>query len=30
MTFLVTETEWKDQRTGEPVVTTRFNIIHRA
>jgi hypothetical protein len=30
MTFVVTETEWKDQKTGEPVVTTRFNVIHRA
>jgi acyl dehydratase len=29
MTFVVTETEWKDQKTGEPVVTTRFNVIHR-
>ena len=29
MTFVVTETEWRDQRTGEPVVTTRFNVIHR-
>lgn len=29
MTFVVTETEWKDKRTGEPVVTTRFNVIHR-
>jgi len=30
MTFLVTETEWTDKETGEPVVTTRFNVIHRA
>jgi len=30
MTFVVTETVWKDDRTGEPVVTTRFNVIHRA
>jgi len=30
MTFIVTETVWKDDRTGEPVVTTRFNVIHRA
>ena len=30
MTFVVTETVWSDQRTGEPVVTSRFNVIHRA
>jgi acyl dehydratase len=30
MTFVVTETRWKDANTGEPVVTTRFNLIHRA
>jgi acyl dehydratase len=30
MTFVVTETNWTDQKTGEPVVTTRFNVIHRA
>jgi hypothetical protein len=30
MTFIVTETEWRDDRTGDPVVTTRFNLIHRA
>jgi len=30
MTFFVSETEWSDQRTGEPVVTTIFNLIHRA
>lgn len=30
MTFVVTETRWKDADTGEPVVTTRFNLIHRA
>jgi acyl dehydratase len=29
MTFLVTETEWVDERTGEPVVTSRFNVLHR-
>lgn len=29
MTFVVTETIWKDRATGEPVVTSRFNIIHR-
>jgi hypothetical protein len=29
MTFVVSETEWKDHKTGEPVVTTRFNVIHR-
>jgi acyl dehydratase len=30
MTFIVTETVWKDARTGEPVVTALFNLIHRA
>lgn len=30
MTFIVTETVWKDDATGEPVVTTRFNLIHRS
>ncbi|HWE55111.1 MAG TPA: MaoC family dehydratase N-terminal domain-containing protein [Acidimicrobiales bacterium] len=33
MTFIVTTTTWRDYATGEPgdpVVTTRFNLIHRA
>jgi acyl dehydratase len=30
MTFLVTENEYRDEKTGEPVVTTRMNLIHRA
>lgn len=30
MTFIVTETVWRDAETGDPVVTTRFNLIHRA
>jgi acyl dehydratase len=30
MTFVVTETVWRDDTTGEPVVTSRFNVIHRA
>ncbi len=29
MTFLVTETTFSDEATGEPVVTSRFNVIHR-
>lgn len=29
MTFVVTETNWTDEA-GTPVVTTRFNIIHRS
>jgi len=29
MTFIVDETVWRDQVTGEPVVSTRFNVIHR-
>jgi acyl dehydratase len=30
MTFVVQETNWTDEKTGEPVVTARFNLIHRA
>ena len=30
MTFIVQETNWRDDATGDPVVTTRFNLIHRA
>jgi acyl dehydratase len=30
MTFLVVDTDWKDQATGEPVCTSRLNLIHRA
>lgn len=30
MTFLVTETVWRHEKTDEPVVTERFNLIHRA
>lgn len=29
MTFVVTETNWRDE-SGAPVVTARFNLIHRA
>jgi acyl dehydratase len=29
MTFLVTETVWRDAATDAPVVTSRFNLIHR-
>ena len=29
MTFIVMETEWRDDGTGEPVVTEKFNLIHR-
>ena len=29
MTFIVTETTWVDDKTGEPVATSRFNVIHR-
>ena len=29
MTFVVSETVWSDQKTGDPVVTERFNLIHR-
>jgi len=30
MTFVVTETKWTDRASGEPVVTARFNLVHRA
>ena len=30
MTFVVTETVWKDEQSGQPVVTERFNLIHRS
>jgi acyl dehydratase len=30
MTFIVTETSWTDERSGDPVVTVRSNIIHRS
>lgn len=30
MTFVVTETVWTDAESGEQVVTSRFNVIHRA
>jgi N-terminal half of MaoC dehydratase len=30
MTFVVVETAWSDQATGEPVCTSRMNVIHRA
>jgi acyl dehydratase len=29
MTFIVTETVWSDASTGEPVVSSKFNLIHR-
>jgi acyl dehydratase len=29
MTFLVTENSYRDEKTGEPVLTTRMNLIHR-
>ena len=29
MTFIVVETAWSEQGTGEPVCTSRMNIIHR-
>jgi acyl dehydratase len=30
MTFIVQETNWTDASSGEPVVTARFNLIHRS
>jgi len=29
MTFVVVETAWSDLASGEPVCTSRMNIIHR-
>ena len=29
MTFVVVETAWRDRSSGEPVCTSRMNIIHR-
>ena len=29
MTFIVIETEWRDEESGAPVVTERFNLIGR-
>ncbi|HEY4946735.1 MAG TPA: MaoC family dehydratase N-terminal domain-containing protein [Acidimicrobiales bacterium] len=29
MTFVVVETAWSDRSTGQPVCTSRMNIIHR-
>jgi acyl dehydratase len=29
MTFVVSETVWTDDKTGDPVLTARFNLIHR-
>ena len=30
MTFVVVETVWRDEKDGQPVVTERFNLIHRS
>jgi hypothetical protein len=30
MTFICSETRWTEESTGEPVVTARTNLIHRA
>ena len=30
MTFVVIETSWRDEKTDQPVVTERFNLIGRA
>ena len=30
MTFIVTEDVYRDEKTGEPVLTARMNLIHRA
>lgn len=30
MTFVVTETVWRDEQSNDPVVTERFNLIHRS
>jgi hydroxyacyl-ACP dehydratase HTD2-like protein with hotdog domain len=30
MTFIVVKTVWRDEQSGDPVVTETFNLIHRA
>jgi acyl dehydratase len=30
MTFIVVETAWSEQATGQPVCTSRMNLIHRS
>jgi MaoC dehydratase-like protein len=30
MTFVVVRTDWSEQATGDPVVTSTYNVIHRA
>jgi acyl dehydratase len=30
MTFVVTETVWRDEKSGDAAVTERFNLIHRS
>jgi hypothetical protein len=30
MSFICSETAWTEESTGEPVVTARMNLIHRA
>jgi acyl dehydratase len=30
MTFVVVETDWRERESGEPVCTSRMNIIHRS
>jgi len=29
MTFIVMETTWSDEKSGDPVITETFNLIHR-
>jgi acyl dehydratase len=29
MTFVVMQTEWREEKTGKPVLTEKFNLIHR-
>jgi len=29
MTFLITENVYRDEKSGQPVLTTRMNLIHR-
>jgi hypothetical protein len=30
MTFIVTETVYREEKTLEPVLTMRFNLVHRS
>jgi hypothetical protein len=29
MTFVVMQTDWRDEKSNQPALTERFNLIHR-